>query len=132
MRDSVIPEDDKVAQYYTSHHLHCILNGAQGLAFGGGIAANNDAVLCQLTAAISAQNKAATKSNDLRRNEIQRQLTKDESKKDRTKKIHPSILKVISWAAAATSTDENENLPATFTCFINCENVGMAQYNLVH
>jgi hypothetical protein len=96
MRDSVIPEDDKVAQYYTSHHLHCILNGAQGLAFGGGIAANNDAVLCQLTAAISAQNKAATKSNDLRRNEIQRQLTKDESKKDRTKKIHPSILKVIS------------------------------------
>jgi hypothetical protein len=28
--------------------------------------------------------------------------------------------------------DENKDLPVTFTCFVNCENVGMAQYNLVH
>jgi hypothetical protein len=39
---------------------------------------------------------------------------------------------MISRPAAVTSNDKNKNLPATFTCFINCENVSMAQYNLVH
>jgi hypothetical protein len=39
---------------------------------------------------------------------------------------------LIAHAAAATSNGKNENLPATFTCFVNCENVGMAQYGLVH
>ncbi len=96
--------------------------------------AKNDAVLLQLTAAISAQNKAATESKDLQRNEIHHQLSKDKSKKDQTKKIHPSILKITACAADQSSNDENknENLSATFTCFINCDNVGMAQYNLVH
>jgi hypothetical protein len=46
------------------------------------MAANNSAVLLQLTAAISTLNKAATESNNLLRNEIHHQLTKDESKKD--------------------------------------------------
>jgi hypothetical protein len=39
---------------------------------------------------------------------------------------------MISHAAAAILNDKSENLPATFTGLINCENVGMAQYNLVH
>ncbi len=84
-------------------------------------------MLCQLTTAITAQNKAATKLNELRQNKIQCQLSKDESKKDRTKKIHPSILKMVSRAAARVLNDENEELPDTFTRFINCNNVGMAQ-----
>jgi hypothetical protein len=39
---------------------------------------------------------------------------------------------MISLAAAATSNDDNQNLPGTFTRFINCEYVGMARYNPVH
>ncbi len=131
-RYSVIPEDEKVTQFHTNRQLQCILNGAQGLAIGGGMAAKNDAVLIQLTAAIFAQNKAATESNDLQRNEIYHQLTKDKSKKDQTKKIHPSMLKMIVSAAAATSNDKNKDLPATFTCFVNCKSVRVAQYDLVH
>jgi hypothetical protein len=64
--------------------------------------------------------------------EIQRQQTREENKKDRTKKLHPSILKMVSCAAATHSTDKNEVLLATFTCFINCNNVGMAQHDLIH
>jgi hypothetical protein len=75
--------------------------------------------------AISAQNKVATESNNFKSNEIHCQLTKDESKKDQTKKM-------IACTAAATSNDINEDLPATLTCFVNCEYVGMAQYDLVH
>jgi hypothetical protein len=131
-RYSVIPEDDEVAQFYTGRQLQCILNGAQGLAIGGGMVANNDTVLLQLTPAISAQNKAATESKNLWCNEIHDQLTKDENKKDQTKKIHPSILKMIAYAAAATLNGKNDNLSATFIRFVNCDNGGTAQYNLVH
>jgi hypothetical protein len=79
---SIIPEDDEVAQFYIGRQLQCILNGAQGLAIGGGMVANNDAVLFQLTTAVCAQNKAATESNNLHHNDIHHQLTKDKNKKD--------------------------------------------------
>jgi hypothetical protein len=46
--------------------------------------------------------------------------------------IAVKLLKIIACVAAATSNDVNKDLLATFTCFVNCENVGMAQYNLVH
>jgi hypothetical protein len=39
---------------------------------------------------------------------------------------------MICRAAALYSTDETEALPATCSHFINKENTGMAQYNLVH
>jgi hypothetical protein len=39
---------------------------------------------------------------------------------------------MIARAAALSSNDKNENLPETFIRFVNCGNVGMAQYNLVH
>ncbi len=86
----------------------------------------------QLTAAISTQNEEAIESNNLCRNKILRQVIQEESKKDRTKKIHPSLIKMICRAAASNSTDETKALPATCSRFINQENVGMAQYNLVH
>jgi hypothetical protein len=39
---------------------------------------------------------------------------------------------MIACTAASTSNDENVDLPGTFIHFVNCDNVGMAQYNLVH
>ncbi len=39
---------------------------------------------------------------------------------------------MVSRAAPTHSTDENEVLPTTFTHFINCDNVGMAQHDLIH
>jgi hypothetical protein len=64
------------------------VRAGQGLIQGGGAQLDNAEVLCQLTTAISAQNKAATKSKDLHRNKIQRQLTRDKNKKDNTKDQH--------------------------------------------
>lgn len=73
----------------------------------------------QLAAAISTQNEKAVESNNLRRNELLRQISRDDEKKNRFKKIHPSILKMVSRAAATSSTDENESIPAGFFFFIN-------------
>jgi hypothetical protein len=127
-RYSVIPEEGKVAQFYSNPRFQCIL--IRGLAIGGGMVANNDTVLLQLTAPISAQNEAATESNNLQRNEIHCQLSKDESKKDRTKKIHPSILQMIAHAAALSSNDENKNLPQTYICFVNCDKLAWPNMTL--
>ena len=42
-------------------------------------------------------------------------------------KNHTSIIKMIGQASAKSSTDKSEALLVTCTCFINSENVGMAQ-----
>ncbi len=93
---------------------------------------NNNSVISQLTNAISTQNKEAIESNRLRCQEIECIINKDELKKDRTKKNHTLIIKMIRRASAKSSTDESEALLVTCTRFINSENVGMAQYKLIH
>jgi hypothetical protein len=134
-RYSVNPDNNKIAQFNFQQHQACISQeGFQQIA-GVTWATNNQAanvdnhasVLQQLTAAISAQNKEAIESNNLCQNEILFQVSQEESKKDCTQKIHPSIIKMIFRAAALGSTDETEALPATCSCFINQENAGMAQ-----
>jgi hypothetical protein len=124
---SVILDDKEVQEFYMIRHLQCItsaghgnVRAGQGLIQGGGMQLDNAKVLCQLTSAISAQNKAATKTNNLQRNKIQCQLTRDENKKDNTKDIHPSILKMITEQQHQHQTTTKQ-LPATFKSFVNCK-----------
>jgi len=74
---------------------------------GTSVALDNSSVISQLTNAISAQNMEATESNRLHRQEIERTINKEETKKDRTKKIHTSIINMIGGASAKSSTDES-------------------------
>jgi hypothetical protein len=46
--------------------------------------------------------------------------------------MHTLIIKMFGRASAKSSTDKSEALSATCTRFINSENVGMAQYKLIH
>jgi hypothetical protein len=139
-RYSVLPDNDKIAQFNFQRHQACISQGGFQQIAGVTWATNHQAanidhhasVLQQLIAAISAQKEEAIESNNLCQNEIQCQVSQEESKKDRIQKLHPSIIKMICRVAALCSTDETEALPATCSCFINQENMGMAQYNLVH
>jgi hypothetical protein len=139
-RYSVLLNDNEIAQFNFQQCQACISRGGFQQIAGVTWATNNQAanvddhasVLQQLTAAISAQNKAAIESNNLCQNKILRQVSREESKKDCAQKIHPSIIKIVCRAAALCSTDETEALPATCSHFINQENAGMAQYNLVH
>ena len=127
-RYSVLPDDQDIALFNTEQHRACISQeGAVEFAAAGGSGINNASVFQQLAVAISAQSKEAAESNNLRRNEIMRQISREDEKKSRIKKIHPSIIKMICRAAASSSTDDDESLPTTFSCFINQENVGMAQ-----
>ena len=104
MRYSLIPEDVEATAFFIKHHASCITN-ARGALGQGGAMTNNDAILQQLIAA---------ETNDIRRIEIQPQEPKEQSK------------------TATQTVDENEDLLATVIQFINCDNVGMVQYDLIH
>jgi hypothetical protein len=75
--------DNKIAQINFQQHQACISRGGFQQIAGVTWATNNQAanvdghasVLQQLTASISAQNKEALESNNLRRNEILRQVS---------------------------------------------------------
>jgi hypothetical protein len=139
-RYSVLPEDKKITQFNAQQHQACISQGGVQQNAGVTWANNNQAenvddhasILQQLTTTISAQNEEAIESNNLHCNKILRQVSREESKKDCTQKIHPSIIKMICRGGTLCSTYEAEVLPATCSCFINQENVGMARYDLVH
>ncbi len=129
----MLPDNQDIALFNTERHRACISQeGAVEFATAGGSSINNASVFQQLAVAISAQSEEAEESNNLCRNEIMRQISREDEKKSQIKKIYPSIIKMICRAAALSSTDDNESLPTTFSCFINQENVGMAQYDLVH
>jgi hypothetical protein len=121
----VFPDNDEISQFNFRRHQACILRGGVQQNAGVTWATNNHAanvdnhasVLQQLTTAISAQNEEAIELNNLHQNEILRQVSQEESKKDCTQKIHPSIIKMICRKAALCSTDETDALLATCSCF---------------
>jgi hypothetical protein len=59
-------------------------------------------------------------------------LREQSTKKDKTKKFHHSIVKMIGRTSAKSSTDESEAISAMCIHFLNSDNVGMAQYKLFH
>ncbi len=126
-RYQINPDDSEINSFCKERHAQCI----KGVA-GVSVSFDNNLVISQLTNAISTQNKEAIESNRLHCQEIEHTINKEESKKDRTKKNHTSIIKMIGRASAKSSTDKSEALSATCTRFINLENVRMAQYELIH
>ncbi len=58
---------------------------------------------------LSAQTEEAVKSNNLCCNRILCQVSRDKSKKDWTKKIHPSIIQMVCQAAATNLNNDNRD-----------------------
>ena len=75
---------------------------------------DNASVISQLTNAISPQNKEAIESNNLRCKEIEKQIEREEKKKDRAKKLHPAIMNMLKRASATYHNDENDEIAPTF------------------
>jgi len=98
-RYQINPDDTEVMFFRKERSAQYI----KGLA-GTSVALDNSSVISQLTNAISAQNEEATESNRLCCQEIERTINKEETKKDRTKKIHNSIINMIGRASAKSST----------------------------
>jgi hypothetical protein len=99
---------------------------------GGAVVIDNALVISQLTNTISLQNKKAMKLNNLCHKEIEQQIEQEKKKKDRTKKLHPTIVNMLKQAAATDWNDEDEEITPTSLNFINSNNIGLAQYKLIH
>ncbi len=126
-RYQINPDDSEISLFCKKRHAQCI----KGVS-GSSVPFDNSSVISQLTNAISAQNEEAIKSNRLRHQEIECTINKEESKKDSTKKIHTSIIRMIGHPSAESSTDESETLSVTCTRFLNSNFFGMALYEVIH
>ena len=125
-RYQINPDDTEVMFFCNLRSAQCI-KGVTGTS----VALDNSSIISQRTNAISTQNEEATESNRLRHQEIER-YKQNETKKDRTKKIHNSIMNMIGRASTKSSTDEAVAISASCSRFLNSDNIGMAQYELVH
>jgi hypothetical protein len=103
---------------------------------GGAVVVDNASVISQLNNGISLQNEEAVELNNLCRREFKRQIEHEEKKKDSTKnlakKLHPAIMNMLKRAFATDHTDKKDEIAPTFLRFINSNNVGLAQYELIH
>ncbi len=71
-------------------------------------------------------------SNNLCREEIEQQIKREEKKKDRPKKLHPTIMNMLKQATATDRNDKDKEIAPTCLRFINSDNVGLAQYELIY
>jgi hypothetical protein len=102
-------------------------------AVAGAVTLDNALVVSQLTITISVQNKEAMESNNLRCKEIERKIEQEEKKKDQTKKVRPAIINMLQRATVTHKNDKTEGIsPTCLLRFINFDNVGLAQYKLIH
>jgi hypothetical protein len=68
--------------------------------------------------------------NNLCHQEIEWQIEQEEKKKDRTTKLH--LVNMLKQAAATDRNDKDKEIAPTCLRFINSNNIGLAQYKLIH
>ncbi len=88
--------------------MQCIILNAMMVAghTTGALVIDSALVISQLTNAISLQNEEAMESNNLRCKENERQVDREEKKKDKTKVLHPAIMNILLCTAATHSNDK--------------------------
>ena len=124
----VRPNDGEFEAFCNERHRLCILPTLNEPAPES--SQSNAAVLAQLTRSISRQTEEAETANLLRREELQRLKENDGIKKDKTKKIHSSILNMIKMASSTDGDRAAIDLVESCRAFMNSENTGMADQEL--
>ena len=133
-RYTVNPDDAEVEAFNSQRHNDCISLPIDVVGPGAGnpLTLEGNTVISQLTNALTIQNEYLEDANVInRRNQILAEERK-EKEKDRTKKIHPAIISMLKRAAAVDPHDDDSRIAPSCLRFINCENVGMAQFELTH
>jgi len=99
---------------------------------GEALVLDGNTVISHLANALTIQNKHLEDANVINcKNQILAEECK-EKVKDRTKKIHPAILSMLKRAATTDPHDDNSDIAPSCLHFINSDNVGMAQFKLIH
>ena len=131
MRFSILPDDGALKIFSNERHWTCILatlNSA--LVDSQSTSSNTNSVLRQLSMGIFLSTEETLTAIALRKEELERLRERDENKKDRLKKFHPSVKNMILNAFASYSMDEEEvvasmELVDSCKAFFNCENASL-------
>ena len=126
---AIRPEDGELTDHLNSRMKQCIMPTVD-TAIAAASAGDNASVFLQLSTAISKQSEEAGIANRLRREEIDRAIERDESKKDKTNKLHSSIMNMLLMAASIDGDQAANELPATCLSFFNKETEGLADQEL--
>jgi hypothetical protein len=133
VKESIIEvnaEDAELETYRSSCHCKCITGFSNNNNTGNQQAGNRGAymdVLYQLTASIARQTEETLTSNQLHKNKIERNREHDEEEKDRTKKIHKSIIRMLENAAAASALEVNLELVKGCQKILNADTKGSVE-----
>ena len=92
-------DDNEVVSYQLTRQSQCISSPSQR---SNQDTSSNDGVLGQLSAAISMQNEETRESNNIRREELKLSTEKEEIKRNKFEKLHPSTQNMF---LNASSTD---------------------------
>jgi hypothetical protein len=134
-RYPVNPDNIEVEAFYFKRQTDCISSVSFSVESTGpraGLALEGNTVISQLMNALTIQNEFLEDTNVInRKNQIMAEERK-EKEKDPNKKLHPTILNMLKRAAATDPLNENSNITPSCLCFINSDNVGMAQLELIH
>lgn len=133
-RYSVDPDDAELEAYGIERTTQCITsNAAMTTRTGEAVALDGASVISQLTNALTIQNEYLGDANVInRRNQIIAE-EREEKKKDRLKnKIYSSIKTMLEKAAASDRNHEDSEIAPSCMRFINAENAGLAQCELIH
>ena len=122
MRFTLDPTDPEISHYKNSRLQHCsiifsssIQNASTVNPIPSGVPptfnSTTDAILLQLANGISRQNNEAQAINEILTRQLNHTIEKDAKKKDRLKKLHPSVLKFILFA----SSEDANTVPSNVT-----------------
>ena len=133
-RYPINPANIEISTFCSKRHLKRITSAIAGTSSRaiGAVVVDNSSVVSQLAKVISLQNKGVIELNNLCHKKIERKIKRKEKKKDRTKKLHPAIMNMIKRASTTDHTDKNEEITLTFLRFINPDNLGLVQNELIH
>ena len=122
-RLSIEPDNAELLAYAEDQHSKCILPLLEQISrFSHGVDAN-DSVLCQLIQATNRNNIVCEETNKIRQAEYDWKRDVDETKKDRTEDLHPSIKSMIK-NASAIKCDKVGELGENFLSLYNSRSHG--------
>lgn len=127
-------DDAELESFRIARHNECITssgNNTEPQPIANNLTNNAD-ILQQLTASIARQTEEAATSNQLRKDEIERKRELDDEKKDRTKKIHKSIIRMLENASATSAMEIDLDMAESCMKFINSDSKGTAAQELSH
>jgi hypothetical protein len=126
--------DAEAMEHKTRCHARAILpplgGGGSDFSTGEGAPDKDISLVRQMGAALANLNETLKSQQELTRKQIELSEDKSLEKKDRTKKFHPSIVRMLKMAASDDRETMAHEIANSASSFFNCSTIGAAEQEL--